>query len=175
MDHFLTILRVHKYMRIVKDMKITFRGDRSSPLPDSHVRLTLYSDSDCSLGSTDMRSYLGNVVNMNDDLVGWYTSKQSIVDASSTEAEDGVMSDVCKDVLSLNYFLGVFVHVLAPIPVYMDNQGALFMDSNRVTNKRFKHIDRRYHVMWDHITKRLFRLEYISTNINIADFMNKGL
>eukprot|EP00241_Pyramimonas_parkeae_P009870 CAMPEP_0114244830 /NCGR_PEP_ID=MMETSP0058-20121206/11555_1 /TAXON_ID=36894 /ORGANISM="Pyramimonas parkeae, CCMP726" /LENGTH=122 /DNA_ID=CAMNT_0001357809 /DNA_START=1883 /DNA_END=2251 /DNA_ORIENTATION=- len=106
---------------------------------------------------------------MNDDLVGWYTHKQPVVAASSTEAEYVAVSDTCKDGLSLCYFLGEFVQVLSPITIYMDNQGAMFMTSNLVTNKRSKHMIR------DSINKGLFRLEHINTDKNIADIMTKGL
>eukprot|EP00241_Pyramimonas_parkeae_P008205 CAMPEP_0114270248 /NCGR_PEP_ID=MMETSP0058-20121206/27125_1 /TAXON_ID=36894 /ORGANISM="Pyramimonas parkeae, CCMP726" /LENGTH=170 /DNA_ID=CAMNT_0001388949 /DNA_START=1089 /DNA_END=1599 /DNA_ORIENTATION=+ len=117
---------------------------------------------------------LGNVIYMNGDLVGWYTHKQPIVATSSTEAEYVAVSDACKDGLSLYYFLGEFVQVLTPITIYMDNQGAMFMASNLVTNKRSKHIDLRYHMIRDYINKGIFRLEYISTDKNIADIMTKG-
>jgi len=101
---------------------------------------------------------------MNGDLVGWYAHKQPIVPASSTEAEYVVLSDAWKDGLSLYYFLGEFLQVLKPITIYMDNQGAMFMASNLVTNKRSNHIDLRYHTIRDYISKGLFRLEYVSTD-----------
>lgn len=53
----------------------------------------MYSYSDWAMGSTDRKSYSGNVVYMNSDLNSWYTYKQAIVVASSTEAEYVVASD----------------------------------------------------------------------------------
>mmetsp|Transcript_43485 Transcript_43485/g.81431 ORF Transcript_43485/g.81431 Transcript_43485/m.81431 type:complete len:398 (+) Transcript_43485:385-1578(+) len=174
-DHFLAALRILKYLCTVQGRKLTFRGGYEHPLPENQARLTIYSDSDWAMGSTDRKSYSGNTVFINGDLVGWYTHKQPIVATSSTEAEYVAVSDACKDGLSLYYFLGEFVQVLTPITIYMDNQGAMFMASNLVTNKRSKHIDLRYHMIRDYINKGIFRLEYISTDKNIADIMTKGL
>eukprot|EP00241_Pyramimonas_parkeae_P014125 CAMPEP_0114269252 /NCGR_PEP_ID=MMETSP0058-20121206/26490_1 /TAXON_ID=36894 /ORGANISM="Pyramimonas parkeae, CCMP726" /LENGTH=54 /DNA_ID=CAMNT_0001387679 /DNA_START=96 /DNA_END=257 /DNA_ORIENTATION=+ len=54
----------------------------------------MYSDSDLAMGSTDKKSHSGNVIYVN-GLVGWYTHKQPIVAASSTEAEYVAVSDAC--------------------------------------------------------------------------------
>jgi len=174
-NHFLTALRIIKYLCAVQDRKLTYKGGRDSPLPGTQTRLTVYSDSDWAMGSTDRKSYSGNVIYMNGDLVGWYIHKQPIVAASSTDAEYVAESGAYKDGLSLYYFLGEFVLMLTPTTIYMDNQGAMFMASNLVTNKRSKRIDLRYHMIRDYINKCLFRLEYISTDKNIADIVTKGL
>lgn len=49
--------------------KLTFSGGRESSIPVGQVKLTLYSDSDWDMECTDMKSYTGNVVYLNGDLV----------------------------------------------------------------------------------------------------------
>lgn len=74
-DHFLTALRKLKYLCTAKDKKLTFRGGHEHPLPPGQARLTIFSDSDWAMGSTDRKCYFGNMVHMNGDMVGWYTYK----------------------------------------------------------------------------------------------------
>mmetsp|Transcript_40261 Transcript_40261/g.76979 ORF Transcript_40261/g.76979 Transcript_40261/m.76979 type:complete len:86 (+) Transcript_40261:3-260(+) len=67
------------------------------------------------------------------------------------------------------------MQVTKPITIFMDNQGAMYMASNLVTNKRSKHIDLRYHLIRDFVNKGIISLEYISTEHNIADILTKPL
>lgn len=47
------------------------QGGHDSPLPAAQARLTMYSDSDWAMDSSERKLYSGNVVYMNGDLVGW--------------------------------------------------------------------------------------------------------
>lgn len=57
----------------------------------------------------------------------------------------------------------------------MDNAGAMFMAPNLVTNKRSKYIDLTYHTIRNCTAKGLFKLEYVSTDLNNADILTKGI
>lgn len=67
------------------------------------------------------------------------------------------------------------MQVLQPITIYMDNQAAMFMASNLVSNKRSKHIDILFRMIKNCITKGIFALEYISNGMTIADVMTKAI
>lgn len=55
---------------------------------------------------------------------------------SSGEAENIVVSDVCKDGLKIYHFLNKFLQVIISIPFHLDIYGyAMFVASNLVTNK----------------------------------------
>lgn len=95
-DHFSTVLCILTYMCTMLDRKLVFRGGHDSPLLVAQTRLTMHSNSDWAMGSTDRKAYSGNVVYMNrGDLVDWYTHKQRIVAASPTEAECVAVFDAC--------------------------------------------------------------------------------
>lgn len=98
------------------------------------------------MGSTDRKSYYENVVYSNGDRVAWFTHKQPVLTASSTEAEYIALSDTCKDGLGLYDFINEFIHVDPPMQMHMDNRGAMFMTNNLVTTKKSKHIDLRKHM-----------------------------
>lgn len=108
------------------------------------------------MGLTGRKSYSGNVVYMNGDIVGRCTHKQPIVAASSTEAEYVAVSDACNDGIVLYYFLVEFVQVLTHITKCIDKYGAMFLASNTVTDKRSKHIDPRNHMIRDYMAKGYF-------------------
>lgn len=59
------------------------------------------------------------------------------------------------------------MHKLKPNTIYMDNQGAMCMASNSVTNKLSKHIETRCHMILDYSVKGLFKLLYASTDIKM--------
>lgn len=57
------------------------------------------------------------------------------------------------------------MHVVKPINIYMDHQGAMFMASNVVTNEMSKYFD----LLRDYIAKGLFTVEYASTDTDLTD------
>lgn len=67
------------------------------------------------------------------------------------------------------------MQALAPITIYMDDQGAMLITSNLVTNRRSKYIDMRYHMIRDDIADGLLKLEFVSTNLNITNIMTTAL
>ena len=58
---------------------------------------------------------------------------------------------------------------LGPLPICSDNQGAIFISSNPVTERRSKHIDIRYHYIRELIEDKKVEVFYISTEENPAD------
>ena len=66
-------------------------------------------------------------------------------------------------------------HILAPVPICGDNQGAIFIASNPVTEKRSKHIDIHFHYIREVIKKKLIELYFIDGENNPADMLTKNL
>ena len=60
-------------------------------------------------------------------------------------------------------------------PVKEDNQACIKIAESEGTNKRSKHIDVRYHVTREAIKNGEIKLEYISTEEQIADALTKNL
>jgi hypothetical protein len=56
-----------------------------------------------------------------------------------------------------------------------DNQACIKIAEGEGLNKRSKHIDVRYHITREAIGKNEIRLEYISTEEQIADALTKNL
>ena len=64
---------------------------------------------------------------------------------------------------------------LAPVPLLVDNQSAVFSVNNPETSQRTRHLDVRYFKVRDYIKQQAVRVRHISTNMNVADFFTKGL
>ena len=96
---------------------------------------------------------------------------------STTEAKYVAMSDAAKEALWLGRLAHTFRQVesdSAPI-VYSDSQGVVALSKNPVHHNASKHIDVRYHFVWDCVILGKIRLEKISTVDNVVDGMTKYL
>ncbi len=61
------------------------------------------------------------------------------------------------------------------IPLYGDNQGAIFIASNPVQERRTKHIDICYHYIHQVLEKGEVALYFIEGSENPADMLTKNL
>ena len=59
--------------------------------------------------------------------------------------------------------------------LYADNQGAIALSKNDVFHCRSKHIDVRHFFIRDCVNKGAFKLDYVSTEKNVADGFTKPL
>jgi hypothetical protein len=64
---------------------------------------------------------------------------------------------------------------LAPILVYIENQGSIFIESNPVQDIHTKHIDIKYHYVHECIAAKKIELYFVPTEDNTADIFTKNL
>ena len=57
--------------------------------------------------------------------------------------------------------------------INVDNQGAINLAKNPVNHQRSKHIDIKYHFIRSEIQKGNVRLQYVTTEDNVADIFTK--
>jgi hypothetical protein len=137
--------------------------------------LATYSDSDWASDPITRWSVTGYFFTLASGPVTWQSRAQTTVAHSSTEAEYMVSSDCSRQVSWIrNIFLELGMH-LAPIPVYIDNQGSIFIGSNPVQKIRTKHIDIKYHYVHECIAVKKIELYFVSTEDNTADIFTKNL
>ena len=55
------------------------------------------------------------------------------------------------------------------------NQGAVAFAKNAGYHARTKHVDIMYHFIWENVQKGLQKIDYIDTNIQLADTITKAL
>ena len=83
------------------------------------------------------------------------------------------ISDCSQQVVWIHTLLGELGYQLAPVPICGDNQGAIFITSNPVTEKRSKHIDIHFCYIREVIKKKLIELYFIDGENNLADMLTK--
>ena len=71
-------------------------------------------------------------------------------------------------------FKGLRCH-LCKLPLLCDNESAIKISHNPVQHSKIKHIEIRYHFIWDHIRRGEIELKYDNTHDNLADIFTKPL
>jgi hypothetical protein len=140
------------------------------------VRLHGYSDSDWAGSAVDRKSTSGGCFSLGSTVVSWFSRKQTSVALSSAEAEYMAASLASCEAIWLHKLLaGLFGQVLEPTVIYCDNQSCIKLSENPVFHDRSKHIEIRYHFIRDRVQKGVVKLQYISTDEQIADILTKPL
>lgn len=65
--------------------------------------------------------------------------------------------------------------VLDTTVIYCDNQSGIHLSENLMFHDRSKHIDIRYHFIWDMVQRGAIRLRLIGTDDQVADILTKPL
>ena len=60
-----------------------------------------------------------------------------------------------------------------PTPMFIDNQGAIAIGKDSISNRRTKHIDIKYHFMREKVQEKLIKLQHIPSEDMIADCFTK--
>ena len=109
-------------------------------------------------------------------MVSWSTRKQGSVALSTAEEEYIFASDASREAMWLRKVLSdLFDYGLDPIVIHFDNQSRVKLLENHVFHDRSKHIEIRYHYVWDMVQQRATSLRYISTDEQTADVLTKPL
>ena len=123
------------------------------------------------------KSTIGYCFKFGNGAISWKSKLQECTTTSTTEAEYIVASDAAKEALWLGWLAHTFRQVdsdSAPV-VYNDSQSVFALSKNPVHHNASKHIDVRYHFIWDCVISRKIGLEKMSTTDNVVDGMTKCL
>jgi hypothetical protein len=134
-----------------------------------------YADSDWASDPNTRKSTSGYVVKLAGAIFSWNMRAQKTVALSSTEAEYMSLSDTSRQLMWVRNLFTELGIDLAPIPLYGDNQGSIFIASNPVQEKRSKHIDLRYHYIRDVVQNGKVELFFVEGTQNPADMFTKNL
>ena len=165
-----------KYLAGTADKGIAFTKSTQNFTQDAEVVIKAFSDSDWVGSKTTRRSISGFVAFMAGGPIRWKSKKQSVVALSSCEAEYIAITETAKEVIWLiQHLRELGFKVKSPVSLLADNQAAIALSKNPVHHQRSKHIDIRHHFLRDKIKDKMFKMEYVSTEDNIADVMTKAV
>ena len=94
---------------------------------------------------------------------------------STTEAEYMAAAEAGKEVLWMKDFIGELVIRQEEYRLYWDTQSAIHLAKNAAYHSRTKHIQRRYHWLWEKVEEMDFALTKIHTEKNGLDMLMKVL
>jgi hypothetical protein len=167
-EHLSKALYICRYLLGTPDYAMVYDGP-------SNGGLMAYADSDWASDPNTRKSTTGYMVKLAGAIFSWNSRAQKTVALSSTEAEYMSLSDTCKQLVWVKSLMTELGINLAPVPLFGDNQGSIFLGSNPVQEKRIKHIDLRYHFIRDVITSKQVELFFIEGANNPADMFTKNL
>ena len=139
------------------------------------MSLTCYVDSDWAGDISDRKSVSGYIIKVFGNTITWITRKQNCVALSSTEAELVALCLAVQDCLFFKKLLCDMNVNVNTFKIFEDNQGCISLIKNPGNNKRVKHIDLKYNFICEHLNSKTIILEYISTKLQQADLLTKGL
>ncbi|KAH9648420.1 retrovirus-related pol polyprotein from transposon RE1 [Citrus sinensis] len=167
--HWQACKRVLRYLQCTADYGIQFYNSKS-------LSLTAFSDADWGSDPDDRRSVGGYCIFLGSNLVSWSSKKQNVVSRSSAESEYRALALTSSEVLWISYLLQELKVQLNNTPIlYCDNKSAEALASNPKYHSRTKHIELDLHFVREHIAKKEFVVEHVSSSDQLADVLTKPL
>jgi hypothetical protein len=164
------VRRVIRYLKGSRNLKLK--------LNDCHdiENVFAFSDANWAEDPTDRKSNTGYLVSANGGAASWCCRKQDCIAQSSCESEYVALNETCKEIV---YLIGVCngldLKINLPVIIKTDSQSCISMIANEKFSQRNKHIDLKYLYIRDQVAKGIVKLEYVPTDINVADLMTKPL
>jgi hypothetical protein len=165
-DHLDKALYIFKYLAGTQEYTLSYKGSQG---------LMAYADADWGSDPHLRRSTSGYILTLAGAAVSWSSRVQKTVALSSTEAEYMSLSDASRQLVWVRSLMQEIGFNLGPIPLCGDNQGAIFIASNPVQERRTKHIDIRFHYIREVVDRGELQLFFIPSEKNIADMLTKNL
>lgn len=166
------VKRLIRYIKGTRGRKLRLNVKGKSKI------LQVYSDANWAEDTSDRKSNTGFICKFNGGIISWCCRKQNVVALSSTEAEYVALTETCKEVVWLQEVSKCFdidENVFGRVKVFTDNQSCMAIVKNENFSNRTKHIDTRYHYIRSLVAEGRIYLEYVPTEMNVADLLTKPL
>jgi hypothetical protein len=167
-DHLNRALYICKYLRGTMNYSLVLNGK-------SGKGIIAYADSDHAGDLDSRRSTTGFVVKLADAAVSWSSHRQKTTALSSTEAEYMALSESGRQVMWMKHLCAELNLPVDKVPICIDNNGAIFISSNPIQERRIKHIDVRYHYIRECVENGDIEILRIDSKDNTADTLTKPL
>ena len=143
----------------------------------SGISLEVFADADYASKATDRRSVSGGVIMCGGASVCWFSRTQKCVTLLTSEAEYVALGDAVKELLFLRQVWRFMLpsKVMPCFPIFEDNQGAVQLAQNPITNSNSKHIDVRHHFLRELVRQRNIKVVQVPSEFQHADILTKAL
>jgi hypothetical protein len=167
--HLVAAKHVMRYLEGTIDYDLSY--DR-----DHDFTLSGYTDADWAGSVSDRKSTSGCCFSLGSAMISWQSRKQSSIALSTAEAEYiATCSASCEAIWLRKLLTSLFDLEMRATLILCDNQSCIKMTENHVFHDRSKHIEIRYHYIRDMVQRGALKLQYISTDEQVADVLTKPL
>src|SRR5260370_36521879 len=135
-----------------------------------------YTDVDWANDCLNCCSISGHAFLYAGGAVSWSSKQQSTMATSLTHMESIAAANASKELVWLHRLLSELCEGMPePTRLYIDNHTTDLLTRNPVNHAAMKHIDVRYHFIWECIEDGSIDLKLIGTNDMVADILTKTL
>ena len=164
-----------KVKRIFRYIKGTISPDIKYGPKGKPAVLDMYSDSDYASETSSRKSTSGLICKFAGGAITWKSKLQQCVALSTTEAEFVAASEAAREVIWLAQLFDDLT-VLKKVPtLHIDNQSAIKLIKNPEFHYKTKHIDIRYCFTREKFREGKLEIDYVCTDVQIADIFTKAL
>jgi hypothetical protein len=143
---------------------------------EEQPRLLGYSDNDLAGYVDSRKSTSGVIFFLGERAISWQSLKQKVVALSSCDAEYIATATASIQGVWLGRLLGELMNKTARRPLLkIDNKSAISLIKNHVHHDWSRHIEVRFHLIRDHVQRRLIEVEFVRTDEKIGDIFTKPL
>ena len=170
--HWKAALGILEYINGTSESGITFQSGTLSS-----ISLEVFADADYASKATDRRSVSGGLMMCGGAGVCWFSRTQKCVTLSTSEVEYVALGDAVKELMLLRQIWRFMLpsKVIPCFPVFEDNQGAVQLAQNPVTNLKSKHIDVRHHFLRELVCQRDIKVVQVPFEFQHADILTEAL
>ena len=140
------------------------------------VYLKVFADADYAGKATDRRFMSGGAIMCGGACLCWFSRTKKSVTLSTSKAEYVALGDTVKELLVSQIWRFMLPGKGIPcFPIFEDNQGAVQLSQNPVSNSDSKHIDVRHHFFRELVRQGNISVNYVSSEYQHADILTKAL
>jgi hypothetical protein len=166
--HLMAAKHVMGYLKGTLDCGLNYDGD--------HDLTSGYTDSNWAGSVSNKKSTSGCCFSLGSTMISWQSRKKSsIALITSKEEYIAACSTSCEAIWNRKLLTDLFELGMEATAILCDNQSYIKMTTNPVFHDRSKHIEIRYHYIRDMVHRGSLKLQYVSTDEQVADVLTKLL
>ena len=168
--HWQALNRVFKYLKGTMNYGLVYSGYPSV--------LEGYSDASWITNSEDHSSTSGWVFLLGGGAISWASKKQTCITSSTMESEFVALAAAGKEaewLRNLIYEIPLWPKPISTISIRCDSAATLAKAYSQVYNGKSRHLGVRHNMIRELITNGVISVEFVRTQLNLADHLTKGL